>query len=250
MNWWRNPCPICHGGWPGVKPQGKGAWCLCPQATGATRLLLWASTRQEDTSPQSVRDSFPGDFSDWDDQLTRVEAVLFLARQPISARKIAQIAGLDSGTQVRALLRRLNKLYDEKRMAFRVTEVAGGFQLRTRPCFEPWISRLVKDPHQTRLSPPALETLTVIAYRQPILRAEIESIRGVQCGEVIRQLLERGLIRVVGRSEDLGRPYLYGTTPRFLEMFGLRGLDDLPHPEYRIPSVALRRPPDEASSGG
>jgi len=196
------------------------------------RLLAWDSS--EAIAPgQNVATGF----EESDCQLARVEAVLFLARHPISARKIAQITGLDSGVHVRALVRRLNKLYDERRMAFRVTEVGGGFQLRTRPGFESWIARLAKDPNQVRLSPPALETLTVIAYRQPILRAEIESIRGVQCGEVIRQLLERGLIRIVGRSDELGRPYLYGTGPQFLEVFGLRGLDDLPHPEYRIPSV-------------
>lgn len=249
MNWWHNPWTTCYGGWPGAMAQGNRFWRLHPPTTAATK-LLWSLSPEEDVSRQPVADAFSAEFSDCDHQLARVEAVLFLARQPMSARKIAQIAGLDSGSQVRALLRRLNKLYDEKRMAFRAIEVAGGFQLRTRACFEPWIARLVKDPHQTRLSPPALETLTVIAYRQPILRAEIESIRGVQCGEVIRQLLERGLIRVVGRSEELGRPYLYGTTARFLEMFGLRGLDDLPHPEYRIPSVALRRPVAEASNGG
>lgn len=173
-----------------------------------------------------------------DAELAKLEAVLFLSRMPISPRKIAQIAGFESGIHVRSLIRRLNKVYDQERCAFSVQEVAGGFQLRTRPAFSPWISRLARDPEQVRLSPPALETLAVIAYRQPILRAEIESIRGVQCGEVIRQLMDRELVRIGGRSEELGRPYLYATTARFLEVFGLRGLDDLPHPEYRNSSVA------------
>jgi len=217
-------------------PHAPSQWGRCAtwpaQQSVSRRFLDW------EYLPGDARQGrFEKIIEESDNQAARVEAVLFLARQPLPARKIAQIAGLDSGVQVRALVRRLNKLYDENRMAFRVTEVAGGFQLRTRVGFEPWIARLVKDPDLIRLSPPAMETLTVIAYRQPILRAEIESIRGVQCGEVVRQLLERGLIRIVGRSEELGRPYLYGTSSRFLEMFGLRGLDDLPHSEYRIPSA-------------
>lgn len=228
--------------------EGGGAkwWLAAPWVSRPLKNRLLVSDSDEATSPRQKTEE---GLEESDHQLARVEAVLFLARQPISARKIAQIAGLDSGVHVRALVRRLNKLYDERRMAYRVTEVAGGYQLRTRPGFEPWISRLAKDPNQVRLSPPALETLTVVAYRQPILRAEIESIRGVQCGEVIRQLLERGLIRIVGRSDELGRPYLYGTSPHFLEVFGLRGLDDLPHPEYRIPSVTLRHTDGEIKNG-
>ncbi|MGQ9563034.1 MAG: SMC-Scp complex subunit ScpB [Thermogutta sp.] len=233
MNWKTSPWSIY------TKPC---AWALLGcRSFGVWRLQHVSSQRfhaldLEPPAPSQVGDGFTRHQAD--DQQARVEAVLFLARQPLPGRKIAQIAGLDSGAQVRALVRRLNRLYDENRTAFRIMEVAGGFQLRTRAGFEPWIARLVKGPNQIRLSPPALETLTVIAYRQPILRAEIEAIRGVQCGEAIRQLLERGLIRVVGRSEELGRPYLYGTSSMFLEIFGLRGLDDLPHPEYRIPSAA------------
>ena len=88
--------------------------------------------------------------------------------------------------------------------------------------------RLLDSSLDARLSAPALETLTVVAYRQPILRANVEAIRGVQCGEILRQLMERDLVRIVGRSDDLGRPLLYGTTKRFLEVFGLRSLGDLP----------------------
>lgn len=230
--------------WPCQPPQWGYYSCWPPQQS-VSRRFFWGEYSAEDTG-QDVSEKR---FEESDNQAARVEAVLFLARQPLPARKIAQIAGLDSGIQVRALVRRLNKLYDENRMAFRVTEVAGGFQLRTRAGFEPWIARLVKDPDLVRLSPPAMETLAVIAYRQPILRAEIESIRGVQCGEVVRQLLERGLIRIVGRSEELGRPYLYGTSSRFLEMFGLRGLDDLPHSEYRIPSVTTGPAPGQGENG-
>jgi segregation and condensation protein B len=161
----------------------------------------------------------------------RVEAVLMLAREPLSGRKIAQLALLEDGTQARTLLRRLNELYDAAGGAFRVEEVAGGYQLLTRPKFASWLRRLGQIPAEVRLSAPALETLAVVAYRQPVLKADIEAIRGVQCGEILRQLMERDLVRIGGRSEELGRPYLYTTTKRFLQQFGLRSLEDLPRAE-------------------
>lgn len=166
-----------------------------------------------------------------DELLRRLEAILFLAQEPLSSRKLARLAGLADGTQARTLVRKLNRLYDAGGWAFRVEEVAGGFQLMSRPKFAPWLRRLQPTPVELRLSPPALETLAVVAYRQPVLRAEIESVRGVQCDEVLRQLIERDLVRVVGRSEQLGRPFLYGTSKRFLQVFGLRHLDELPRPQ-------------------
>lgn len=163
-----------------------------------------------------------------DARTARVEAVLLLASEPLSSRKIGQFASLADGTEARTLIRRLNRLYDSQGSAFRVEEIAGGFQLLTRPKFGGWLRRLHQTSVETRLSAPALETLAVVAYRQPVVRAEIESIRGVQCGEMLRQLMERDLVRIVGRSEELGRPFLYGTTKRFLQVFGLRNLDELP----------------------
>ncbi|HUY88572.1 MAG TPA: SMC-Scp complex subunit ScpB [Pirellulales bacterium] len=166
-----------------------------------------------------------------DARTARVEAVLLLASEPLSSRKIGQFASLADGTEARTLIRRLNRLYDSQGSAFRVEEIAGGFQLLTRPKFGGWLRRLHQTAVETRLSGPALETLAVVAYRQPVVRAEIESIRGVQCGEMLRQLMERDLVRIVGRAEDLGRPFLYGTTKRFLQVFGLRNLDELPRAE-------------------
>lgn len=174
----------------------------------------------------------------------QLEAVLFLAREPLASRKLAQLAGLADGTEARTLVRFLNRLYDAEGCAFRVEEVAGGFQLLTRPKFAPWLRRLHGEAAEVRLSSPALETLAVVAYRQPVLRAEIEAIRGVQCGEILRQLMERDLVRIVGRSEELGRPFLYGTTRYFLQVFGLRHLDDLPRPD-----LFTQRPPGEGSAG-
>ncbi len=163
-----------------------------------------------------------------DERLRRVESILFLAKDPIASRKLAQYANLADATEARTLVRRLNQLYDENGQSFRVEEVAGGFQLLTRSKFARWLRRLDRAPREVRLSVPALETLAVVAYRQPSLRAEIEAIRGVSCGEILRQLMERDLVRICGRSEELGRPYLYATTKNFLQVFGLRNLDGLP----------------------
>ena len=164
-------------------------------------------------------------------ELARLEAVLLLAHEPVSSRKLAQYANLADGTQARTLVRQLNESYDAARRAFRVEQVAGGYQLLTRRKFSPWLRRLAHVPGETRLSAPSLETLAVIAYRQPVPRADIEAIRGVNCGEILRQLLDRDLVRIGGRSDDLGRPYLYATTKRFAQLFGLFNLDELPGAE-------------------
>ncbi|MFV2068409.1 MAG: SMC-Scp complex subunit ScpB [Pirellulales bacterium] len=170
----------------------------------------------------------PPDPADPKLRLARLEAVLFLAREPIASRKLAQLANLTDGTEARTLVRRLQQRYDARASGFQVVEVAGGFQLLTRPEFGKWLRRIQQTPVEARLSGPAMETLVVVAYCQPVLRAEIEAIRGVQCGEIVRQLMDRDLVRIAGRSDDLGRPFLYGTTKRFLQVFGLKHLDDLP----------------------
>lgn len=164
-----------------------------------------------------------------------VEAALFLAGAPLSGRRLCQLAGLADATEARTLVRRLNDSYSRQQCAFHVAEVAGGYQLLTHPRFSGWLRRLHPTGAGIRLSAPAMETLAVVAYRQPALRAEVESIRGVQCGEMLRQLMDRDLVRIVGRSHELGRPFLYGTTRRFLQVFGLASLDVLPR------ANALRR---------
>ena len=163
-----------------------------------------------------------------DAKIRRLEALLFLAREPLSSRKLSQYANLADGTEARTLVLQLNSRLDEAGRAFRVREVAGGFQLTTRPKFAKWLRRLEHIPAHERLSAPSMETLAVVAFRQPVVRAEIEAIRGVSCGEILNQLMNRDLIRVGGRSDELGRPYLYNTTKRFLQVFGLRSLSDLP----------------------
>jgi segregation and condensation protein B len=180
---------------------------------------------------------------DWvrDDRTARLEAVLFLAREPVNSRKLAQLAHLADGTEARTLVRRLNRWYDESGSAFRAEELAGGFQLMSRPKFGAWLRRLYNSPVEIRLSAPALETLAVVAYRQPVLRAEIEAIRGVDCGDILRQLMDRDLLRTAGRAEELGRPYWYATTKRFLQVFGLRHLDELPRAEMLRNAKILTR---------
>jgi segregation and condensation protein B len=163
---------------------------------------------------------------------SRLEAVLFLAREPLSLRKLAQLANLADATEARTLLGQLRERYDERGCAFQVTQVAGGYQLLSRREFASWLRPQAAQEREIRLSSPALETLAVVAYRQPVLRAEVEAIRGVACGEILRQLMDRELLRIVGRSEELGRPLRYGTTKRFLQVFGLCSLEELPwaHP--------------------
>lgn len=163
-----------------------------------------------------------------DTPLAFVEAALLAADEPLTARKLAQAAGLADAAEARRVVQRLRGLYDADGTAFQVEEVAGGFQLLTRPEYHRWLTRLRRNTQEVRLTGPARETLAIIAYRQPIMRADIEAVRGVHCGDVLRLLMEKGLIRIAGRHDSLGRPVLYGTTKKFLQVFGLRSLKDLP----------------------
>lgn len=170
-----------------------------------------------------------------DAELALVEAVLLAADEPLPPRKLAGAAGLPDAAAARRLVRKLQALYDQDGTAFQVEELAGGFQLLTRPEYHRWLVRLRRTGQDVRLTPAARETLAIVAYRQPIMRAQIEGIRGVQCGEVLRLLMDKGLVRMAGRHESLGRPVLYGTTKKFLQLFGLRSLKDLPHAEQLRP---------------
>lgn len=138
------------------------------------------------------------------------------------------MAHLEDGTQARTMIAELNSRYDRVGRAFQIKRVGGGYQMLTRPHFADWIRRLDHVPGPLRLSAPAMETLTVVAYRGPIMKADIEAIRGVSSGEMLRQLLDQRLIRIAGRSEKLGRPFLYATTKEFLNIFGFNSVQDLP----------------------
>jgi segregation and condensation protein B len=173
-----------------------------------------------------------------------VEAVLFASDAPLKAEEIARADESLDEDLIEDAIGELNAAYSESERAFEIRELGEGFQLLTRPEFAPYLERFDTVPRPSRVSGPALETLAIIAYRQPIGRIEIEYIRGVSSAGVIRTLTDRALVDVVARGEGLGRPLLYGTTQRFLEHFGFRSLDDLPRPE-ELPVILRDRAPLE-----
>lgn len=220
-----------------------------------------------------------------DDLKLRIEAVLMTADRPLGERKLASILQLvgsqpdgaasdadpteesvdepadgdavKAGTgaaassslgRIRSAVESLNTDYEATGRSFRIERVAGGLQMLTLPAYAEDITRLKGARQNSRLSQAALETLAIIAYRQPILRADLESIRGVACGEVLRSLMERRLVRIAGRAEEVGRPMLYGTTREFLEVFGLATLDDLPNAKDLRPVVEKPRPAEASAS--
>ncbi|HUP02008.1 MAG TPA: SMC-Scp complex subunit ScpB [Gemmatimonadota bacterium] len=160
-----------------------------------------------------------------------VEALLFATDEPLTARGLAALVGDATPAVIEDVIAALNADYLRERRAFRIEPVAGGYQIVTRSAFAPWVRRLRASPPTPRLSQAALETLAIVAYKQPVSRAELEAIRGVSVDGVLRTLVERELVTIAGRGEGLGRPLLYGTTAHFLEYFGLTGLDALPRPE-------------------
>ena len=172
-----------------------------------------------------------------------IEALLFSAQKPLTAREIAAAirssgaenepapneSGRTTEAQIAAALEQLKIEYIEQGRAFQLAEKAEGWQLASDPAFAPWVRQLFPAAKPARLTPPALETLAIIAYRQPITRADVEAVRGVAIESVLQTLMERGLVKIAGRAEVPGRPLLYETTQFFLEHFGLRNLDELPN---------------------
>jgi segregation and condensation protein B len=164
-------------------------------------------------------------------RLPVLEALLFSTHHPLTAGRLAELLDLESTKAVRRAIKNLNAEYEQSGRSFRVEQVAGGYQLLTLPEFGEALQKLHQREIDSKLTKAALETLAIIAYKQPILRADIEAIRGVACGETIRSLMEKHLVRIAGRAEEPGRPILYGTTKRFLELFGLNSIKDLPQGE-------------------
>jgi segregation and condensation protein B len=167
-----------------------------------------------------------------DDLMPVIDALIFAADAPLSIQKIKQLLDEDSPDgvslkEIRQAIDEINQDNKSQRRGFFLQEVAGGYQFRTRPNYASWVKKL-KKAKPFRLTQPTLETLAIIAYRQPIIRADIEKIRGVDSGGVIKALLERGLIKIMGRKNIAGRPFLLGSTSRFLEVFGLEKLADMP----------------------
>lgn len=165
-----------------------------------------------------------------------VEAILFASDEPLKEARLADIVET-SASQIRQHIESLNSKYQANNNAFRIEQIAGGYQMMTLSPYNHWLKKLLRERDSGKLSPAALETLAIIAYKQPIIRADIESIRGVAVGEIIRNLMYKGLVKIIGRAEVVGRPLLYGTTKKFLEVFGLNSLKDLPKIEE------LKQPP-------
>ena len=196
-----------------------------PEPTGTEAAEMAAEVNDRSASAQA-------------DIAATLEALLVVSDKPLTAQKLSQLGELGGVRNVRKAVDVLNGRYERAGCAFRIVEIAGGYQIQTLPEYNDVVSRLVTARREARLSQAAMETLAIAAYRQPVLRADIEAIRGVGCGEVLRGLMEKNLLRIAGRADEIGRPLLYGTTRHFLEVFGLAGLSDLPSVEQ------LRMPPE------
>ncbi len=163
-----------------------------------------------------------------------VEALFFASDSPLEAERIREVLELTHAAEARALVDELRERYAAADRALTIVAVGGGYRMVTRPEIAPWLMRLVKSRTRARLSRPALETLAIVAYRQSASRPEVDAVRGVNSEGVLENLLERRLIRITGRKEAPGRPFLYETTREFLVAFGLRDLDDLPKVEGEL----------------
>src|SRR6266571_3358434 len=195
-----------------------------------------------------------------------VEALLFSAQKPLSIRErsaVSRGAGAEDDlwpnefanvkeAEIAAAIEQLKMEYIQENRAFQIIEKAEGWQLATDPAFAPWVRQLFPAPKPARLTAPALETLSIIAYRQPIARADVEAVRGVNIDGVLQTLMERGLVKIAGRAEIPGRPLLYETTQFFLDHFGLRNLDELPNVEElrkrNLPVARVVAPPESPES--
>lgn len=174
-----------------------------------------------------------------------LEAILLVAVEPVTTKLLAQVLEQPAGV-VEVLCNRLAATYDAAGHGFQLVKVAGGFRLQSRPELSAYVEKFILDGQQARISSAALETLAIVAYRQPVTRAEIEAVRGVGSEEMLRQLLERDLVGIGGRADDLGRPNVYVTTRQFLAVFGLARIEDLPP----VPASAGGAPPAPAASDG
>lgn len=163
-----------------------------------------------------------------------VEALLFASDAPLELDRIREVLDLADAGEALALVNALRERYETADRALMVVEVGGGFRMVTRPEIAPWLLRLAKTRTRARLSRPALETLAIVAYREPVSRPEVDAVRGVNSDAVLDNLLERRLIRIAGRKDAPGRPFLYETTREFLVAFGLRDLGDLPKVEGQL----------------
>jgi segregation and condensation protein B len=185
-----------------------------------------------------------------------VEALLFASDAPLEADRIREVLDLEHAEAARALVTELSARYEDASRGLSIMDVGGGYRMVTRPELAPWLVRLARARTKVRLSRPALETLAIIAYKQPVSRPEVDAVRGVNSDGVLDNLLERRLVRIAGRKEAPGRPFIYETTREFLVAFGLRDLGDLPKvdgeliiPELAAPEGETQTQPEAAEHG-
>lgn len=195
----------------------------CPLATRSATLFGWNFFAYRASHTQSAVD-----VSRRTQKMARLEAVLFVSDEPLPLRRLIALATLADSAEAASLLDQLNAAYDAANCSFRIEKVATGYRLLTRREYVYWLDKLHQRQTALKLSPPMLETLAIVAYRQPLTRADLETVRGVQSAEMLKQLMDRELVRIAGEDDSLGRPFLYETTRKFLELYGLQSLDDLP----------------------
>ena len=192
-----------------------------PAQAPAIETVTPAETAQE-TAPEA------GELLQTDDLKKIVETLLFITDRPVKPSRLADVIDNTNAKQVREVITALQDEYVSQGRAVQIVEIGGGFQMATKPEYGRWVRKLYNEKMTTKLSNAALETLAIIAYKQPITRAEMEAIRGVDVAGPLERLLERSLVRVVGKKDTVGRPMVYGTTDEFLRMFGLNKLAELP----------------------
>ncbi len=229
-----------------LRPSGSEAWRVQQRQTAHPAWWIDATT----IASSSIDPKAASGVASTDEG--RVEGVLLIAKSPVSLHRLAKLAGLPDATRARTLVRTINETYRRDGRGLTIETVAGGVRMMSHPSVAPWLGRLGYLPVPVKLSGPMLETLAVVAYREPVTRADVESVRGLACGEILRQLLSVDLIRIAGRSEELGRPYRYATTTKFLKIFGLPSLSALPPIDAGSPlgdsSLPPTSPPDPLPS--
>ena len=181
-----------------------------------------------------------------DNVKSAIEALLFASDKPLTIEQARNILDLEA-SRIRGIFEELESEYEKSNRGIRIIEVAGGFQMITAPGFAPFLKKLYKERRTERLSKPALETLAIIAYKQPVTKLEIESLRNVNVDGVIKSLLDKYLVRIAGRKKAPGRPHVFGTTRQFLEYFGLKSLEELPKME-EFSSLVVKEETKEESN--
>ncbi len=207
---------------PAADVQTQAAAADAPAETAAV------SPAETELSQPSEEEAVPGELLETDDLKKIIETLLFITDRPVKPGRIADVVETADARRVREIIRELQEEYAAQGRAVQIVELGGGFQMSTKPEYGRWVRRLYNEKMTTKLSNAALETLAIVAYKQPITRAEMEAIRGVDVAGPLERLLERALVRVVGKKDTVGRPMVYGTTDEFLRMFGLNKISELP----------------------